>query len=195
MLFFSHQGMSGTLWPHGLQHTRPPCPSPSLRVCPSLCPLSQWCHSTISSSITPFSSCPQSFPASVSFPMSQFFTSGAQSIGISASASVLPINIQNWFPLGSTGLISLLSKELFRQHSLKALVLHCSAFLMGQLSHTYMTTGKTVALTIWTFVHKVMSLLFNTLSRFVIAVMKWVVCKTALRFKSHSPHYGSNVSL
>ena len=91
---------------HGLQHTRPPCPSPTPRACPNSCPLSQWCHPTISSSVIPFSSCLQSFPASGSFQMSQFFISGGQSIGVSASASVLPVNIQDWFPLGWTGLIS-----------------------------------------------------------------------------------------
>ena len=97
---------------HGLQHARLPCLSVSPGVCSDSCPLSQWCYPTISSSLAPFSSCPQSFPASESFPMSQFFTSGGQSIG--ASASVLPINIQDWFPLGLTGLISFQSKRLSR---------------------------------------------------------------------------------
>ena len=101
--------------PHGLQHARPPCPSPTPRVYSNSCPLSQWCHPTISSSVVPFSSCPQSFPASGSFPMSQFFTSGGQSLG--TSASVLPMNIQDWFPLGWTGLISLQSKGLSRVFS------------------------------------------------------------------------------
>ena len=99
--------------PHGLQHTRLPCPSPSPRVCSNSCPLNLWCHSTVSSSVVPFSSCLQSFPASGSFPMNRF-TSGSQSTGASASASVLPMNIQGLFPLGVTGLISLLSKELSR---------------------------------------------------------------------------------
>ena len=98
--------MSDSLRPHGLQHTRPPCPSPTPRVYSNSCPLSQWCHPTISSSVVPFSSCPQSFPASGYFLVSQFFASGGQSIGLSASASVLSVNIQNWFPLGWTGLIS-----------------------------------------------------------------------------------------
>ena len=98
------------LWPHGLQHTRLPCPSLSPRVCSNSRPLSQWCHPTISSSAAPFSSCLQSFPASGFFPMSQFFISGGQSIGASASASVLPMNIQCWYLLGLTGLISLVSK-------------------------------------------------------------------------------------
>ena len=104
--------MSSSLWPHGLQLTRLPYPSLSTRVCANSCPLSQWCHLTISSSVTPFSSCPQSFPASGSFPMSWLFASGGQSIGASVSASVLPMNIQDWFPLGLTGLISLASNSL-----------------------------------------------------------------------------------
>ena len=101
----NHSVSSDSLWPHGLQHTRPPCPSPTPGACSNPCPLSQWCHPTISSSVVPFSSCLQSFPASLSFPMSQFFTSGGQSIGVSASASVRPVNIQEWFPLGLTDLI------------------------------------------------------------------------------------------
>ena len=106
-----------TLRPHGLQHARLPCPSPTLKACTNSCPPSQWCHPTISSSVIPFSSCLQSFPASGSFPMSQFFASGGQSIEASASASVLPMNIQDWFPLGWTGLISLKSKGLSRVFS------------------------------------------------------------------------------
>ena len=98
--------------PHELPHARPPCPSPTSGVHP--CPLSQWCHPTISSSVVPFSSCPQSFPASGSFQMSQLFASGGQSIGVSASASVLPMNTQDWSPLGWTGWISLKSKQLLR---------------------------------------------------------------------------------
>ena len=103
-----------TLWPHKPQHTRPPCPSPTPRAHPNPCPLSRWCHPTISSSIVPFSSCAQSFPAAGSFQMSQLFASGGQSIGVSASTSVLPMNIQDWFPLGWTGWISLQSKGLSR---------------------------------------------------------------------------------
>ena len=102
-----------TLWPHGLQHARLPCPSPIPGAYSNSCPLSRWCHPTISSSVIPFS-CLQSFPASGSFPMNQFFASGGQIIGVSASASVLPMNIQDWSPLGWTGWISLLSKELSR---------------------------------------------------------------------------------
>ena len=114
---FSHSVMSSSLWPHRLQHARPPCPSPTLRVYPNSCPLSRWCHPTISSSVIPFSSCPQSSPASGSFQMGQLFASGGQSIGVSASTSVLPMNIQDWFPLGWTGWISLQSKGLSRGFS------------------------------------------------------------------------------
>ena len=106
-----------TLQSHGLRHVRLPCPSPSPGACSNSCPLNQWCHPTISFSVTPFSSCPQSFPASGSFPMSQFFVSGGQSIGASSSASVLPMNKQDWFPLRLTGLISLQSKGLSRVFS------------------------------------------------------------------------------
>ena len=109
MTLFSHSVMSNSLWPHGLQHTRLPCPSPSSIVCSNSCPLRQWCYPTISCSVSPFSYL-QSFPASGSFPMSCLFASGGQSIGDSASASVLPMNIQGRFPLGLTGLISLQSK-------------------------------------------------------------------------------------
>ena len=114
---FSHSVVSDSLWPHGLQHTRPPCPSATPRTYPNSCPLSRWCHPTISSSVVPFSSCPQSLPASGSFQMSQLFASGGQSIGVSASASVLPMNIQDWFPLGLTVLISLQSQGLSRVFS------------------------------------------------------------------------------
>ena len=109
--------VSDSLQPHEPQHARPPCPSPTPRVYPNSCPLSQWCHPTISCSVIPFSSHPQSFWASGCFPMSQFFTSGGQSIGVSASASVLPMNIQDWFPLGWTGWISVQSKGLSRVFS------------------------------------------------------------------------------
>ena len=111
---FSHSFVSDSLQPHGLQHTRPPCPSPTPQVYSNSCPLSQWCHRISSSSVVPFSSCLQSFPASGSFQMSQFLASDSQSIGVSASASVLPMNIQDWSPLGWAGWISLLSKGLSR---------------------------------------------------------------------------------
>ena len=132
------------------------------------CPLSRRCHTIISSSIVPFSSHLQSFPASGSFPMSQLFASDGQSIGVSASTSGLPMNIQGWFPLRLTDLISLRSKGLqrvFTNTSLKASILWHSAFFIVQLSHPNMTTEKTIALTWWTFVGKGMSLLFNMESR------------------------------
>ena len=113
---FSHLGMSDSFWPHGLQHTRSPCPSPTPGVNPNSCPLSRWCYPAISSSVISFSF-PQSFPASGSFPMSQLFKSGGQSIGVSSSTSVLPMNTQNWSPLGWTGWISLQSKGLSRVFS------------------------------------------------------------------------------
>ena len=109
---FSHSVMSNSLWPHEPQHTKPPRPSPTPGVHPNPCPLSQWCHPTISSSVIPFSSCPQSFPASGSFPTSQFFASGGKNFGVSASASILPMNIEVWFLLGWIGWISLQSKGL-----------------------------------------------------------------------------------
>ena len=160
--------MSDSLWPHGLQHTRSPCPLPTFGVYSNSCPLSRWCHPTISSSVVPFCSCLQSFPALGSFQMSQFFTSSGQSIGVSASASVLPMNIQDWSPLGWTGWISLQSKglsSLLQHHSSKASILLCSAFFIVQFSHPYMTTGKTIALTRWTFVGKVIQVCLTLKSR------------------------------
>ena len=152
--------MSASLRPHGLQLTRLPCPSPTPGAYSNSCPSSWWCHPTISSSVIPFSSCFQYFPASGSLPISQFFASDDQSIGASASPSVLPRNIQDWFPLGLTGFISFpvqgTLRSLLQHHSSKALILWHSAFFIVQLSHPYMTTGKTMALTIWTFVSKVM---------------------------------------
>ena len=129
---FSCSVVSDSLQPHEPQHIRPPCPSPTPRVYPNSCPLSQWCYPTISSSVIPFFSCPQSFPASWSFPMSQFFTSCGQSIGVSASASVLPMNIQDWFPLGWTGWISLQSTGLSRVFSNTTVQKH--QFFSAQLS-------------------------------------------------------------
>ena len=137
--------VSDSLRPNGLQRTKLPFPSPAPRACLNSCPLSQWCHPTISSSVVPFSSCLQSFPASGSFPVSLFFASGGQSIGMSASASVLPMNIQEWFPLGWAGWISLQSKGLSRVFSNTTVQKH--QFFSTQLSHPYMTTGKTIALT------------------------------------------------
>ena len=124
--------MSNSLRPHGLKHARLPCFSPFLRAYSNSCPSSRWCHPTTSSSVTPFSSCPQSFPASSSFPMSQLSASGGQSIGASASASVLLMNTQGWFPLGLTGLISLLSKGLSRVFSNTTVQKH--QFFSAQLS-------------------------------------------------------------
>ena len=166
--------MSDSLRPRGLHYARLPCPSPTPGAFSNSCPSSRWCHPTISSSVIPFSSRLQSFPASESFQMSQFFTSRGQSIGVSASASVLPINIQDWFPLGLTGCVSLLSKGLSRVFSnttAQKSILRHSVFFMVQLSHPYMTTRKTKALTRWIFVGKEMSLLFNMLFRLVITFL------------------------
>ena len=129
---FSHWVVSDSLRSHGLQLARLPCPSPTPGVYWNSCPLSRWCHPTISSSVVPFSSCLQSFPASGSFQMSQFFTSGGQSIGVSASTSVLPVNIQDWFPLGWVGCISLKSKGLSRVFSNTTVQKH--QFFGAQLS-------------------------------------------------------------
>ena len=132
LLMFSHSVMSNSLRPHGLQHARLDYPSPSPGACSNSHPLSQWYHPTILSFIIPFFSCLQSFPASGSFPMSQFFTSGGQSIGVSTSASVLPMTIQDWFPLGWTGWISLLSRGLSRVFSNTTVQKH--QFFSAQLS-------------------------------------------------------------
>ena len=144
---FIHPVVSDSLQPHESQHTRPPCPSPTPRVYANSCPLSRLFHPTISSSVVPFSSCSQSLPASGSFPMSQLFAWGGQSIGVSASASVLPMNTQDWSPSGWTGWLSLQSKgtlkSLLQHHSSKASILQRSAFFTVQLLHPYMTTGKT----------------------------------------------------
>ena len=146
---------------------RPPCSSPTLRVYSNSCPLSWWCHPTISSSVIPFSSRLQSFQESGSFQMNQFFASSWQNTGVWASASILPMNIQDWF-LAVQGTL----KNLLQHHHFsKASILQCSAFFIVQLSHPYMTTGKTIALTRWTFVAKVIYLLFNKLFRLVIAFL------------------------
>ena len=167
--------MSDSLWPHELKHGRAPCPSPTPGVYPNSCPSSRWCHLAISSSVVPFSPCPQSLPASGSFPMSQLFTWGSQSIGVSTPASVLPKNPQDWYPLGMDWLDLLIVqgtlKSLLQHNSSKASVLRRSAFFIVQLSHPYMTTGKTIALTRWTFVGKVTSLLLNMPSRLVISFL------------------------
>ena len=142
--------------PHEPQHARPPCPSPTLRVYPNPCPSSRWCHPAISFSVVPFSSCPQSFPASGSFQMSQLFALGGQSIGAS-TASVLPVNIQDWFPLGWTGWSPCSprdSQESPPTPRFKSINSSALSFLHIQLSHPCMTTGKTIALTRQTLLAK-----------------------------------------
>ena len=134
-----------TLRPHEPQHARSPCPSPAPGVHPNSCSLSQWCHPTILSSVIPFSSRLQYFPASGFFPINRLFASGGQSVAASASASVLPVSIQGWFPLGLGGLVSLLVQGTLKsllQHNSKASILQCSIFFVVQLSHLYQTTGK-----------------------------------------------------
>ena len=159
-MLFSHSVVSKSLQPHGLQHGKLPCPTPSPGACSNSCPLSQWCHPTISFSVIPFSSCLQYFPASGSFPISQFFTWGGPSIGASASIFQWIFRIHffrtDWFDLLT---VQRTLKSIPKYHSSKASVLWCSAFFMVQHSHPYKTTRKTIALTRWTFVGKVMSLL------------------------------------
>ena len=161
--------MSDSLRPRGLQHDRFPCPSVSSRVCSNSCPLSLWCHPTISSSVIPFSSSLQSFTASGSFQMSQLFISDGQSIGVLVSTSVLPMNIQDWFPLGLTGWIlhPRDSQESPPTSQFKSISSSALSFLYSPIlpysPHQYMTTRKTITLTRQTFVGKVMSLLFNML--------------------------------
>ena len=176
---FIHSVVSNSLWPQGLQHARLPCPSPTPGACSNSCPSSRWCHPTISSSIVSFSSCLQSFPASGSFPMSQFFTSGGQSIGASISPSsecseLISFRIDWIDHLAVQGTL----KSLLQHHSSKASILwHSAFFLYGPtLTSTYMTTAKTIALTRWTSVSKIMSLLFNMLSRLVIAFVPRSQC-------------------
>ena len=144
--------MSDSLRPHESQHTRPPCPSPTPGGHPNSCALNQWCRPAISSSVIPFSSCPQSFPSSGSFPVSWLFISGGQSIGTSASPSVLPVNIQGWFPLGLTVWSPCCpgnSQESYPSSQFKS-VSSLVLIFMVQFSYLYMTTGKTIALTIST---------------------------------------------
>ena len=157
---------------------RLPCPSPTPGACSHSCSSSRWCHPIISSFVIPISSRLQSFPTSRSFPMGQFFAWGGQSFRVSASASVLPMNIQDWFPLEWTAWIYLELKRLSRVFSNTTVQNHqffgAQLFFIVQLSHPYMTTGKTIALTRRTFVNKVMSLLFNMLSRLVIAFFSMI---------------------
>ena len=150
--------MSDSLWPHGLQHAKLPCPSPTPGVYSKSCPLSWWCHPTISSSVIHSSSCLQSSPASGSFWMSQFFISGGQNIG-NFSFSISPSSEYSGLISFRMGWLDLLAgqgtlKSLLQYHSSKALILWCSAFFIVQLSHPYMTTGKTITLTRWTLINK-----------------------------------------
>ena len=176
---FSHSVVSNSLQPHRLQHARLPCPSPNPGVYPYSCPLSQWCHPTISSSVVCFSSCLKSFPASRSFQMSQLFASRGQSIG-SFSFNISPTNEHSGlisFMMECLDLLAVLKslKSLLQHHSSKASILQHSAFFKVQFSHPYMTTGKIIALTRWTF-DKVMSRLFNILSRLVITFLPGSKC-------------------
>ena len=165
--------MSDSLGAHGLQHTRPPSPSPTPGVYPNSCPFSRWCHPTISSSVVHFSSCPQSFPASGSFQISQLFSSGGSSKYWSFSFNISPSNEYSGLMSFRMDWMDLLAvretlKCLLQHYSSKASILWHSPFFIVQLSHPYMTTGKTKALIRWTFVVKVMSLFFNMLSRLVM---------------------------
>ena len=176
-LLFSPQVVSVSLQPHGMQHAKLSCSSPSPGVCPSSCPLNWWCHPTISSSVTLFFFCLQSFPVLESFSMSWLFPSGGQSIV--ASASILPMSVHGWFPVRLTSLISLLSKGLWKVFSSTTIQKHQffgTLPFLWSISQTGMIIGKTIALTIRTFEGKVMSLLFNTLSRFVIAFLPRKAC-------------------
>ena len=171
LLLFSHPVMSNSFWPHGLQHARPSCPSKSPGVCPSSCLLHQWCHPAISSSDALFSFCPQSFPASGTLPMSQLFTSDDQNAGVSTSASFLPMNIQDWFPLGLTGLISLLSKGLsgvFSSTTVQGINSLALCLLYGPALTSIHDHWENYSFDYTQFCCKVMSLLCNMLKRFVI---------------------------
>ena len=188
---FSHSVLSDSLRPHGLQHTRPPCPSPTPRVYSNPCPLSWWCHPAISSSAIPFSSHLQSFPASGFFQMSQFLASGGQSIGISACFIISPFNEYSGLISFRVDQLDLLPvqgtlKSLLQHYSSKASILRCSAFFIVWLSHPYTITGKTIALTRWTFVGKVMSLLCNMLSRLVITFLPRSKCLLISQLQSPS---------
>ena len=172
---FSHSVVSDSFQPSEPQHARPPCPSPTPRVYPNPCPLSRWSHATISSYVIPFSSCPQSLPASGPFQMSQLYCiwwPKYWSFGFNISPSNEHPGLisfrMDWLELLAVhGTL----KRLIQHHSSKASILWCSAFFRVQISHPYMTTGKTIALTRWTFVGKVMSLLLNMLSRLVITFL------------------------
>ena len=194
---FSHSVVCDSLWPHGLQHARPPCPSPAPGVYPNSCPLSRWCHPTISSSVVPFSSCLQSFPASVFSNESALrlrwpkYWSFSLNISPSSKYSGLISFRIDWLDLLA---VQGTLKSLLQHHNSKAPILRCSVFFIVQLSHPYMTTGKTIALTRWTFVGKVMSLLFSMLSRLVIAflprskrlLISWLQLPSAMIFPQKS---------
>ena len=166
--------MSDSLRPHGLQHARPPCPSPTPRACSNSCPMCECCHPNISSSVVPSSSCLQSFLALGSSPMSRFFASGGQSIAVSASTSVLPMNTQDWSPLGWTSWSSYSPRDS-QESSPTPLFKSISSSALGFLYSPTLTSihdyWKTIALTRWTFVGKVMSLLFNMLSKLIMAFL------------------------
>ena len=150
--------MSDSLWPHELQHARPPCPSPTPGVYPNPCPLSQWCHSNISSSVVPFSSCPHESAFRIRWPKYWSFSFNINSSNEHPGLISFRLDWLNFLAVQGT------LKSLLQHHSSKASILRCSAFFIVQISHPYMTTGKTTALTRWTFVGKVMSLIFNMLS-------------------------------
>ena len=182
LLLSSLPVVSKILWSHGLQQARPPHSSLYPIDWPSSCPLHSWCHPAISPPDAIFSFHPQSIPASGTFPMCQLFVSDDQNTGVWALASVLPTSTQGWFPLRLTDLITLLSKvslllrSLLQHHSSKASILWHSAFFRVQLSQLYMASGKTIVLTIGIFVSRIMSLIFNTLSRIVIDLMPRSKC-------------------
>ena len=167
---FSRSVMSNSLWTQGPQHAKPLCPSPTPRVYPNSCPSSWWCHPTISSSVIPFSSCPQSFPASRSFPMQRVSSSHQVRFQLQHPSFqwILRADLMDWLDLLA---VQGTHKSLLQHHSSKASILWHSAFLVVQRSHPYMLTGKTIALTRRTFVGKVISLLFNMLSRLVITFL------------------------
>ena len=174
LLQFSSSVVSTSLWPHALQHVRPPCPSPTPGACSNSCPLSWWCHSTIPSSVIPFSSCLQSFPASVISSESVLCIRWPKYWSFSFSIS--PSNEYSGLISFRNDCLDLLAlpgtlKGILQHHSSKASVLQCSVFFMSQLSHPYITAGKTIALTRCTFINKAISLLFNTMSSFVIAFL------------------------
>ena len=187
LLLFSRPVMSYSLQPHGLQHIRPSCPLPSPRVCPSSCPLYWWCHPAISSSDTLFSFCPQSFPASGTFPMSQLFSSDDQSTGVSASASVLPISIQGWFPLRLTGLVSSLSKELsgvFSSTTVRRHQFFGTLPFLWSSSHNHMWPPGRPQPWLHGPLLAEWSLLFKILSRFVTDFLLRSICPLISRLQS-----------